>query len=235
MKWREVVYDVINSLQQNFDDSSISLYAATYWTVVMADKIRAQHIGKSSSGAFLTIFPQVPVSTDTITGRKYITLPTNIYDYNEDRGISFISYDYTIDDCEPPFTSVTFSRTTPASSKVLFYTSEERPEPQNPYFYRVKENIYFLGIENINVGNVEIGIYSTFNPRTVVDLDDEMEFPQELIPVLMAQVLSLGKFVLQIPTDKLNDGTQSQVAMPKQAQVPVEQEPTDQQLMQQGG
>lgn len=219
MKYREVIYEIWSDLKLTKDDADISLYSVLYWVCVFGDRLKSQHIEKKDSGYFLTTFGQVPVESDSTTGRKYITLPTSIYDFNDDKGINYISYDYTIDiNNEPTFTSVTFTRTSPTQSKALYWTEEETPTPSNPYFYRIQNSIYFLGIENINVANVEVGLFSTFDPRNVKDLEDEFDFPQELLPILIQQVLGLGKFVLQVPMDRTNTGTTgAAVAMPKTA------------------
>ena len=81
------------------------------------------------------------------------------------------------------------------------------PSPANPYFYRSKDTVYFLGVDRISLPNVEIGLFSTFDPTTPPDLDEEFNFPQELIPVLQRQVLDIGRFVLQIPMERTNDAT----------------------------
>ena len=55
---------------------------------------------------------------------------------------------------------------------------------------------------------VEVALYSTFNPLTNCDLDAEFDFPQELLPILQRGVLDLGRFVLQLPAERINDATQ---------------------------
>jgi hypothetical protein len=233
MKWREIVYDIITDLQQAFDDSSISSFSVIYWVSVHADRLKAQHIEKRDSGAFLTHYSQILVNKELNTNRKYIIIPQSVYDYDNDNGINFISYDYTADDCNPAFTSVTFTRTSPTQSKLLYWTEEERPKPDNPYWYRIKDNLYLLGIEAIDVVNVEVALYTTFNPRNIIDLDTECDFPQELISILIRQVLDLGRFVLTIPNDKANDGNDTIGNMPKSKLLSVNDNNAVQQQQQQ--
>lgn len=204
---RYIANDVLTSLKQKFADADISLNHCVYWCLIYADRLKSQHIQKIESGAFIHTFAQIPVVYDALSGRKYIELPESIYDFNLDRGINYISYDYTVDDCVAPFTSVTFSRTTPSASKILYYTEEEKPTPENPYFYRIGNKVYLLGVECVNILNVEAGLLSSFDPTTVCDLDAEFDFPPELIPILQRTVLDLGRFVLQMPTERVNDGT----------------------------
>jgi len=65
--------------------------------------------------------------------------------------------------------------------------------------------VYFLGVERISLDSVEVGLFSTFDPTTPPNLDEEFNFPNELIPVLQRQVLDIGRFVLQIPAERIND------------------------------
>lgn len=190
------------------DDSELTLNHCAYWVLVYADRLKSQHWQKIDSGYFLHTFPSVPVSKDEITKIKYIQLPSGVYDLDGDRGISYISYNVDLDDCNPPFTSITFSRTTPSKSRVLYFSDDERPSPSNPYFYRTNnDKIYFLGVDKVSISSVEVGLLSTFNPAIPPDLDAELNFPQELIPVLQRQVLDIGRFVLQIPSERINDAT----------------------------
>ena len=206
MIWNLVVHDISTMLKQQYDDKDITLTHVSYWCSVSANRLLSQHIEKRDSGAFLTRYPQITVSIDTTTGYKYFTLPASIFDFDKDDGIEYLSYDYTVDDCIPPFTSVTFTRTSAAASKRLYWTEEERPTPSNPYFYRIKDKIYLLGVEDISINNVEGALYQTIDPYPTL-LSEDFEFPDELISVLQMHILSLGKFVLQVPTDITNDGS----------------------------
>jgi hypothetical protein len=207
MRWREVVYDIFQSLKQSFDDSEITLNHAKYWCTIMANRLLAQHIEKRDSGGYLTVFNDVNVSKDEINGYKYVDLPKNILDFNLDAAINYISYGYCLDDCNPPFTSVLFTRTTPTEARVLYYTAEEKPSPSNPYFYRVGNRVYLLGIECVNTCPLEMGLYTTID-FDECDMDDEFNFPEELLPILQRYVFDIGRFVLSIPnTIGVNDGT----------------------------
>lgn len=223
---RTIVNDISKDLKQISDDKQILDVQIAHWVIMLANRIRSQHIAKRDSGAFLSIFANVPVQTfaatnnpNEIKNRKYIELPSVIYDYDMDGGIEYISY-YIEDfqpNCPPPFTNQTFTRTTPGSAQRLYFSKYEEPNPKNPYFYRAGDNIFLLGIECANVKNVEIGIYASLKPVTDpdLDLDQRFDFPEETIIILKRQVLDLGRFVLLIPEERINDGaTQQQQAMP---------------------
>ena len=173
--------------------------------------------------------------TEANTGRKYIEIPSGIYDKDGDSGIVYLSYSYSVD--PNAFSYVTFSRTQPSYVQRLYWTNDERPAPDNPYFYRIGNRVYLLGLECIDVNFIEAGLKTTLVAE-VCDLDDEFVFPPELIPILQRQVLDLGRFVLQIPADRTNDSDYSlqnqeipktKIISTASITAPVQQEATNQQ------
>ena len=217
---RTVVDDLIKDFKQVIDDKQLQKTQVAHWVIMLGNRLLSQHIGKRDSGAFLSIYAGVPIETATSTvspnvvkGRKYIVLPTCIFDYNKDGGVEYISYymDKKEPNCPAPFTRQTFTRTTPGGSQRLYMSSYETPGPKNPYWYRAGQYIYLLGVECINPKNVEIGIYSTLKPITdsTIDLDAPFPFPEELLIQLKRQVLDLGRFALVIPETRINDGVDS--------------------------
>lgn len=205
MKWRHVVYDIWTMLQQTYDDADITLTHTAYWCSVVANRLLSQHIDKRDSGAFVTIYNNIPVSIEAVTNYKYIELPQNIFDFDRDDAVEFLSYHSSID-CLPPFTSVRFTRTTASGAIRLYWTGEEIPTPSNPYFWRSENKLYLLGLENITVTQLEGAFYQTISPYPA-DLNAEFPFPDELISVLQKYIFDLGRFVLQMPRDNINDGT----------------------------
>jgi hypothetical protein len=214
---RTIVDDLEVDLKQMYDDRSISKSQIAHWVIMVGNRLLSQHIGKRDSGAFLHIYGDIPVEVETnisnpnqMPGRKFIKLPVNIFDYDKDGGIEYITY--YIDDLKPsenaPYTYVNFNRTTPSDLRRHYFSSFEKPSPENPYFFRAGEFIYLLGIECINTKRIEIGIYSTIKPITSdsIDLDMNFPFPEELLIVLKRQVLDMGRFVMMIPEDRVNDG-----------------------------
>jgi len=212
---RTVVDDLATDFKQIFDDKQIQKTQIAYWVLMVADRLRSQHIAKRDSGAFLSTFI-VPVeeyssnsNPSEVKGRKHIILPTCIYDYNMDKGINFIAYyaeELEEKGKRPSFTRQTFTRTTPKDSKILYYNKFEEPSPDQPYFYRVGKHIYLLGIDCVDIPEIEIGLFSTFDPVTEIDLDAPFDFPQELTIILKRQVLDMGRFVLLMPEESINDG-----------------------------
>lgn len=214
---RTIVDDLSKDFKQVFDDKLITDAQIAHWVIMIGNRLLSQHIAKRDSGAFLHIYGDVPIIVSPITNnpnvlknRKYIVLPENIFDYDKDGGIEYISY-YMEDqqpDCPAPYTWVKFHRTSPSDLERLYMSSYEKPTPKNPYFFRAGDNIYLLGIECVNPKKLEIGIYSTIKPVTSadLDLDQPFRFPEELLIQLKRQVLDLGRFVMMIPEERVNDG-----------------------------
>jgi hypothetical protein len=219
---RTIVDDLAVDFKQVYDDKVITKSQIAHWVIMVGNRLLSQHISKRDSGAFLHIYGDVPIVVATTTinpnvmkGRKYIELPTDIFDFDQDGGIEYITY--YVDDqqpnCPAPYTWTTFTRTSPSEIERLYYSKYEEPNAKNPYFFRAGDNIYLIGIECINPKKVEIGIYSTLKPITSasINLDMKFPFPQELLIQLKRQVLDLGRFVMMIPEERVNDGADVKV------------------------
>lgn len=204
---RHVASDILTDLKQMYDDAKIEMTQVVYWMLVFGNEMRAKAIQSKSSGAFLSTFTPVTVEVDAVTKRKYVELPGNIYDFNNDRGIDYIAYDSKGEaNCPPRFTRVHFIRTSPAVSYRLYMTDYENPSPKNPYFYRVHNRLYFLGLEMATISAVELGLHMALDPITSIDIDGEFDFPEEMIAQIKRRILDMGRFVLMIPQERTNDG-----------------------------
>jgi hypothetical protein len=204
---RMVVFDILNDFKQIYDDAALTPFKVFYWVMVFADRLRGQHIAKIDSGAYTYRFDDVPVLVNPTTGRNYFELPKAIYDFDKDSGIDYVSYPPDMDLSMPMWGSVIFTRTTVANVMRLYFRDEEKPAPNNPYFYRQNKYVYLLGVEEINLTKVEVGLKTTLEPASLTtDIDQPFDFPQDLIPILKRQLLDIGRFVMQIPSDLINDG-----------------------------
>jgi len=213
---RHIVDDLQVLLKQTYDDKEFQDIQVAYWCTIIGDRLKSQHIQKRESGAFLSVYADVPVSTfasttnpNQIKNRKYIELPEYIYDYNLDGGIEYVSYYDKDDNCgSEKWKNVKFNRTSPAKAESLYYSPYTTPTTSNPSFYRVDKYLYLLGLECSNVDAVEIGIYMILPSVTTVDLDADWPFPAELLSVLQRNVLDLARFGLMIPEQaKINTGS----------------------------
>lgn len=212
---RYVIDDIAKDLKQIVDDKLIQKAQIAFWIKIIGDRLNSQHIAKRSSGAFLKTIPNIPVqvagdnsTVNVVKNRPYIILPKTIYDFDQDRGINYISY-YVDEDglhLPPRFTTQAFHRTTPRASRRLYFSGYEKPSPKNPFFYRTGKIIYLLGIEKVDVKKVEVGLFTAIDPIQEIDIDEPFDFPDELMPILKRQVLDLGRFSLLFPEDTINQG-----------------------------
>jgi len=200
---RHIAYDVLRSLNQNYSDAEINLPQVIYWIMIHADRLKKVYMEMMDfdSGAYVNSFPIV-VLVDPLNGRNYFGLPVSIYDYREERGIEFITYRPELDPNNPVFTSVQFTRTTIPATRRLYMRDDEKPTPANPYFYRLADRIYLLGVEQINLLEIEAGLRTSFEPvDSLLDIDEPFDFPQELIPQLKKEILAMGLFVIKTPQE----------------------------------
>ena len=214
MTYRYVIYDLDKSFNAAFDDADFTLNQIMYWVMVVANRMRLQQTIATNTDLFTSTFNNVPVLTDT-KGRKYIDLPAQIMDLPNNSGVIYITYNEETCHCEgPSFAQVWFQGVNLGSVQHLYLDEYTKPSAQNPYFYRIGDRIdgnkvnriYLLGLECIDVVDVEIAIKATLDPKQVCSLDDEIPLPDEMIQDLMMQVLQLGRFVMLMPKENINDG-----------------------------
>jgi len=219
--YRYAANSVLEVLKQQYDDADVTIDLIAFWCAVVANRLRQQHLKKQwddeRNGTFLAIFDGVPVqvaqqsvSPDIVAGRKYIDLPEELVELDNDGGVDFISYTFDSGCCGvPSWTVVPFQRTKPSTAHRLYMSKYEEPSPENPYFYVVGRRVYFLGVECVTFTEVEIGLYSNSVPNAPCNLDDRIQVPDHLMEVLIAQVVNMGRFLLAYPKDRRNDGTDS--------------------------
>lgn len=221
-------------LKQLGDDRQVSFPLIVQWCGFFINKYRYQKGMQIDSGNYLAIYSNIPVVTATastnpniVAGRKYILLPEGVYDYDKDNGIDYISYpDFDLT-CMPSFAGVRFTRTTPSKAKRIYYGTYEKPSPGNPYFYRAgQEVVYLLGIETVNIPYLEAGLRTAYNPFYTGSLDDNLDMGEEAMDYVVKNVLDLGRFMLLVPQDRVNDAdeTNTQQTVPTQKLVSVSQQ-----------
>lgn len=230
LTYRYLVWDILTILKKDDNSSDIGELQVVFWINTIANRLRQQRIVKSPTGRYLNIFTGVTVQTsltstnpNLVKNRKYIDLPKSVYDIMYEKGINYICH--TQDgSCPPEFMNVYFQPTSPSRAQRLKFSPYEEPSPKNPYFYRVHDKIYFLGIESVNVRSLEIGLYTTLDLRTnLINLDDEVDLTEEHIAMLRSEILQLGSFSSAFPKDDKNDGENETQAIgktpiPQQAQ-----------------
>lgn len=203
---RYVVYDILRDLKQGYPDAAITPFQMTYWVLVHADRLKKLHIEKRDSGAYVVPFT-VDVEVDPYNGSNYFELPTNIYDMHKDRGVEFIAYPATFDSDFSNLAGTLFTMVNRGEIRRLYFREDEKPSPSNPYAYRLQDRIYLIGVEQINLTSVDVGLYTTFDPANLnMDIDQPFDFPQDLLSILKRQILDMGRFTMRLPKDLMNDG-----------------------------
>lgn len=213
--YRYVGYDLLTSLNKAFDDADIRLNQVLYWIQVIANRIRADQAQLNKSGLYTSTFSSVPVLKDS-KGRDYFDLPNQIMELPNEGGVEYITYNEETGCCceGASFMQVFFQPTNVMTAHRLYGDEYEKPTPSNPYFYRVGHKvdgeqvsrIYLVGVDCIDITDVEIGIKCALDPSNVCDLDDEIPLAPKQIEFLMREVLGLGRFVMMIPEERENDG-----------------------------
>jgi len=221
------------SLKQTFDDADISFSQVVHWVQFFINKFQQAKLSVNDSGLYLSVYTGLPVLTfstsdvNEVTGRKYFELPNSIHDFNLDGGIKYVSYVDKDGACAPSFASVRFTRTDPVRAKRLYMTEYEKPTPGNPYFYRVRDYVYLLGVEDISVRYVEAGLLTTFDPFSECDMDQPMWLDEGVMADVFKSVVDLGRFVMLVPAESVNEGsnTVDKGDIPTQKIVSVNQQP----------
>lgn len=227
--YRFLANDLIEIFRQTNDDSEIGLVQVIFWVNVICNRLKMQHIKKQPTGTHLTTFNSVIVSNEPVTNKKYFDLPKSVYDLKHDKGIDYIAYDTIAECCSgPAFVGVVFGRTTSNTAKRLYKNPYEKPSAKNPYFYRVGERVYLLGLECVNSPQLEIALYTSIDTAIdVCSLDDAIPLSDELISVLKYEVLNLGRFALIVPNERINEGADqtTQAIQEEKIDIPLIRQP----------
>lgn len=224
--YRVVVYDIWQSLRQNFDDGELTIAQVLYHVAISANRLKYQHLNKEYAeskdigGDYLRVYSGVPVTVSTtsanpnlIKNQKYIILPARLIDLPRDGGIKFITYDHLDPNCCFGPYQVLFTRVRPGFEVQRLYANPyEAPSEANPYFYTVEDEsgngirIYLLGLECSSIEKLQIGCYAYTTVKDITNLDEVIDLPEHLIEQLKYNVFSLGRFILSIGQDSINDG-----------------------------
>jgi len=217
MTYRYVVYDLQKNFNAAFDDADFTFNQILYWVQVVSNRIRVQHNNLTNSDLYTSTFSSISVQTDE-KGRKYIDLPVQIMELTDNAGIIYITYNVETCKCSgPTFAQTWFQSTSVGGVQHLYLDEYTKPSIKNPYYYRIGDRIdgvkvnriYLIGVECIDIEDVEIAVKANLDPTMVCNIDDEIPIPSELIQDLTMQVLELGRFVMLMPNESLNDGEDS--------------------------
>jgi len=210
---RQLVNSVDIHLQQTGDDKKIPPNQLVLWGQWLVNKYTAYKYQTVDTGAFLTIMPSVSVlkastlTTNIILGEKYSVLPRAILDLEKDRGVDYITYarnDYP--DNVDMGVIQPFTRISPREARRLYYSKYEKPSTVNPYWYLHGSYIGYLGIGNINISTVEMGLITSFDPWITHSIDDDLPILTDFGDEIFKDMAELGRFALLIPEERTNQG-----------------------------
>jgi hypothetical protein len=212
-----VIFDFLTNFKQKFDDADIRPTQVLFWIQVFVNKLRTDSYEANNTGSYISTYSSVTVLRDN-KDRPYFDLPVQILDLTNERGINYITYNEETCCCAgPPMSQVFFQPTKVSALNRLYGDEYEKPSTTNPYFYRIGDRhdgvsvnrVYLLGVECIVLKDVEIGILSALDPRDICSYDDEVPLAPDLIEVLQKSLLALGRFVMLVPDERVNDGSDS--------------------------
>lgn len=224
MTYEALIYDIEKSLKQNYDEKDISRYAILYWIIVYAKPLKRKQfeadlkLNNQLDDRFLNIFDKIPVygspqpaNPKALQALKYVFLPQSVMSLTNNRGISYFAYSGYDPDCGgPEFAMATFTRTEPREVRRLYMrrSETEKPSPRNVYYFRRSDDIvYFLGIEDVNVKYLQVGLYVDVDLSNIASIKQEIDLPSDAIASLRNQLLGMGRFIMMLPADYKNDGS----------------------------
>lgn len=200
------VNDIQTVLQQTFPDAQIRPLSVLFWIRTSENIIMQRHLKVEMTGSYLVNFYGVngiSIQTDTI--KKWITLPTGIFDLLYDKGINFISFNET---SVVPFEKNTRFQVIDADDvSRLYMTPYNSPSSKNPFAYRVGNLIYLLGIDDENIASVALSLFSSLDARPdYVPMTNTLGINDEQYMAMKEMVLTLGRFALLVPRERIMDG-----------------------------
>lgn len=205
LTYRYAVSDLKLSLKIITKDAEISTESVIFWVMTCQNFIRQRHLKVSATGSYLSEYygtNSLPVETDTI--KKWINLPVGIYDLDNEKAIDYL----ILNTPGVPFSKCPRCTQTDANIiDLLHWNPYEKPSPSNPYFYRVGNQIFILGIENVAVPTVSLGVYGALDPRPIfLNPDSPLGINDEEYPQLKEMVMNLGRFVMVVPSNRTEQG-----------------------------
>lgn len=186
-----------------------------WWIKIIVNKVKSASM-TIPSGSYLATFTDIPVHfqydgrNDILRNKKYIELPANIFDMFRDDGVNWLAYSKVIMDedgkvcyCEPVY----FQRTTLIEAREMQYNPHEKPSELVPYFIRINNLLYLPGVETVSKFRLDAALYITEKPYIGdMNLDDEILLNDEQIADVVSRVMSLGRFVMLVPKERVNEG-----------------------------
>lgn len=194
--YRYIAHDIEHDLKQLYDDAQINLASIAYWMHIVGDYYKRLRIERYEAHQYLNRIKNATPTVDE--DGTYFTIP-QVYDFQRDRGVDYV---------EVIISNKTFrcSWTTVSQLGRIRVSKEETPTSTNPVYYLEGDRVYLLP-SDATYTSCSLGLYTSFDTAKALNLDDEFIFPQDLLPRLKADLLNMGRLVLAMPENAVNDGT----------------------------
>jgi hypothetical protein len=224
VSYRYLAFSSLAALKKVFADSDIKLLDILFWVKMAVNSVVAKTLtGKPPTGSYLATFTNVPViynnkdNGSLLFRKKYLSLPANIFDLPLDNAIDWMNFRNPSFipncGCKEHFT---FQRSTLVQIKLMYDTAFEKPGIEdNFYFVRVNDLLYLFGIEDVQVKAVDMAIRTSVSPYiSSMTLDDEVMLNDEQVLDVISKVVSIGRYVMMVPKERVEDGTDTTATPP---------------------
>lgn len=201
-----IVDEIRTTIKQTFDDKSVTRAQVAHMVIITANKLLKARIENISSGKFLkTYFVPIEVSGN----RKFIKVPVGFFDLDKDGGIEYMSAYDAVGESNgdmPIYTLRGMQRVSPGMLEWTSFSNFTKPSAKEVYYWVSGETVNIVGLEGVPVKTVEIGVYEPISPVETINLNDEFDFPEDLLDDLKRRVVDMARFSYLFPSDTSNDG-----------------------------
>lgn len=194
--YRYIAHDIAHDLKQLYDDAQVNLASIAYWMHIVGDYYKRIRIERYDAHQYLSTIRGVTPTVDA--DGTYITIPA-VYDFQRDKGVDYV-------EIVVGGKILRCSWTTVSQLGRIRVSKEEAPSATNPVCYLDAHRLYLLP-GNLTYTSCTLGLYTSFDTTKTIKLDDEFVFPQDTLPRLKADLLNMGRLVLAMPENAVNDGT----------------------------
>lgn len=218
----DLAHDILATLGMNHDDATRNVEGVLFNIDMVMNNLRRQRIEKEivvigdrgTSAAAVTYV--LPLDEDAVVGnRLFFNLPAPVLDMRMNAGVSYIRY-HRSSGCADSLIGKPFTLISPAEAHTVENITFQKPTPTTPYYWPAKvhdgtttsgDRIYMLGPSPL-LKSVEVGLYlalDTSDPNA--DPEEGVDFPPDLVYHVKRVVLSMERFALLVPQERLqNDG-----------------------------
>lgn len=201
--------------QQAGDDAQVTPNQLMMWATWIVNKYSYLQLARRKTGSYLSIFPSVSVvrpdnssTKDVVKHRKHLVMPAAIYDLPRDRGVEYITYphDFVATAGYTHLQDISFQYIQMSEIRHVGMGPYSRPSVENPYYYVHGKYIGLLGVEDLPVTSLEIGLNTPFDPFSKNSIDDPVPVLEQFGDTIAREVFEMSRIQLLMPGDDQNEG-----------------------------